>query len=132
MSYREIPLPKDRLLVVRDAIGTRERLDALLLDFYERMANDLMLGFFFQGKDLPHIAAQQGAFLARAMGFTPSYTGKAPADAHRALPPILAGHFDRRLRLLEETLRAAGLPEEAIQAWLGFENAFRKAIVASD
>ena len=131
MSYREIPLAADRLKTVRDAVQTTERLQAILLRFYERMAADLMIGFFFSGKDLPHIAAQQGAFLARALGLAASYSGKAPADAHNALPPILPGHFDRRLRLLEETLQEEGLPEDAIQAWLGFENAFRKSIVTN-
>jgi truncated hemoglobin YjbI len=93
------------------------------------MAGDILIGFFFDGKDLDHIADQQRAFLMRAMGAAPSYSGKAPAQAHDDLPPILAGHFDRRLRILEETLRAHGVSDEDIRIWVKFESAFREQIV---
>jgi len=104
-------------------------MEAILQDFYARMAADMLIGFFFDGRDVAAIARKQAEFLLRAMGATPSYQGKAPAQAHDELPPILSGHFDRRLRLLEETLRAHGLSEEDIRTWIGFENAFRDAIV---
>jgi truncated hemoglobin YjbI len=129
-GYRPLPLARDRLEAVQGALRGPEHLDSLLQDFYQRMADDLMIGFFFAGKDIALIARKQGDFLKRALGMSSSYQGKAPADAHGNLPPILPGHFDRRLRLLEETLRQHQLPEDAIQAWLGFENAFRKAIEA--
>jgi truncated hemoglobin YjbI len=63
---------------------------------------------------------------------TPSYSGKPPAQAHAAMPPILPGHFDRRLVLLAETLAAEGLSAEDIRTWTDFENAFRSAIVETD
>jgi truncated hemoglobin YjbI len=109
--------------------GGEAGLTRILRDFYRRMSVDILIGFFFEGKDLDHIADQQRAFLTRAMGAAPSYSGKAPAQAHDELPPILAGHFDRRLRVLEETLRAHGLSEEDIRTWVRFESAFRDAIV---
>ncbi len=88
-----------------------------------------MVGFFFDGKDLAHIAEQQLRFVLRAMDAVSSYAGKSPSAAHLELPPILAGHFDRRLRILEETLREHGLTEAEIQVWIGFEEAFRNVIV---
>jgi truncated hemoglobin YjbI len=93
------------------------------------MSKDILIGFFFTGKDTDAIADKQAEFLLRGMGITPSYTGKAPAQAHEELPPILAGHFDRRLTILEQTLRDHGVPQTDIQTWLGFENAFREGIV---
>lgn len=65
----------------------------------------------------------------RAMGVIHSYQGKSPAQAHLNLPPILKGHFDRRLKLLEQTLRIHGLSEEDIELWIQFENTFRDKIV---
>lgn len=111
-------------------VGGEEGLREILRDFYRRMSEDLMIGFFFAGKDLDLIADQQRAFLMRAMGAIPSYSGKPPAKAHDKIAPILAGHFDRRLRLLEETLAAHGIATEEIRLWVAFEGAFRDQIVS--
>ena len=93
------------------------------------MKDDLMVGFFFDGKDLDSIAEGQTAFLLRAMGLAPSYHGKPPSHAHVTLAPILSGHFDRRLKLLDEVLTSEGLSVAQKQTWIGFENAFRDSIV---
>jgi hemoglobin len=110
-------------------IGGEQGLGAILRDFYQRMSRDVLIGFFFDGKDLDHIADQQKAFLMRAMGATPSYAGKPPAKAHEELAPILAGHFDRRLRVLEATLKDHGVAAEDIRTWVAFESAFRDQVV---
>jgi hemoglobin len=110
-------------------VGGDQGLQRLLRDFYRRMAQDPMIGFFFAGLDTDEIASRQAQFLSRAMGATPSYSGKAPAQAHAGLAPILPGHFDRRLRILEETLREHGLSAEDIRTWVEFENSFRAGIV---
>ena len=129
MSFKEIPIQKPELQKLYRELG-EARVRSIVLDFYARMEKDVMIGFFFTGRDIPSIAAKQTEFLLRAMGATPSYSGKAPADAHTALPPILTGHFDRRLKILEEALSAAGLTHEQVLVWIGFENAFRNAIVS--
>ena len=92
------------------------------------MAKDVLIGFFFDGRDVDAIAEKQKEFLMRAFGASSSYSGKPPAQAHTALPPILSGHFDRRLKLLETTLLAHGLSRVDIDLWIGFENAFREGI----
>lgn len=125
---KELPIRKPELHALYERIGGEPALTKILRDFYHRMAEDLMIGFFFDGKDLEHIADQQKAFLMRAMGAAPSYSGKAPAQAHTEMAPILTGHFDRRLRLLEEVLRAHGVAAEDIRTWVAFENAFRDAV----
>ena len=76
-----------------------------------------------EGGDLATAAAM------RAMGATPTFAGKPPAQAHGTLPPILTGHFDRRLRILEATLHDHGLDSADIRTWVEFENAFRDGIV---
>ena len=111
--------------------GKPDRVHAILLDFYAAMSRDVLIGFFFDGKDLSVIAAKQAAFLLRAMGATESYAGKAPAQAHTQLPPILTGHLDRRLRILEQTLSQHGLTAADIATWVAFEEAFRDAVVTT-
>jgi truncated hemoglobin YjbI len=125
------PAPKPDLKKLRALyahLGGEDAVRAILRDFYGRMSRDLLVGFFFEGKDVEHIADQQLKFLLRAMGARKTYAGKAPATAHLALPPILKGHFDRRLRLLEDTLRDHGLSEKDIRTWIEFESAFRASI----
>ena len=107
------------------------RITKILDDFYKRMAADLMIGFFFTGLNVTEIAKMQMAFLLRSMGVTPTYSGRPPAQAHKELPPILRGHFDRRLKILEETLRAHDVHVEDMRIWLAFEASFRKVVTKS-
>lgn len=132
LDPRELPfqLNKPELKLLWQHLGSEARLEEILKDFYRRMSGDLLIGFFFQGKDTDEIARMQKLFLMRAMGATPSYTGKPPAQAHDKIPPILRGHFDRRLQILNRTLRDHGLSEQDIQTWITFENAFRDGIVS--
>lgn len=105
------------------------RLNEILVHFYEKMSADVMIGFFFTGKDLTHIAHQQGAFLLNAAGFADHFRGKGPATAHLELPPILEGHFDRRLILLKETLQEHKVSLPIQELWISFEATFRAIVV---
>lgn len=126
---KPISVNKPELKRIYQRIGGEAGLASILQDFYARMSRDLMIGYFFEGKDIVAIAEMQKQFLMRAMGAQETYSGKAPAQAHLELPNILTGHFDRRLRILEETLRAHGVDDEDIRIWITFENAFREGIV---
>lgn len=130
MTFKDIPIEKPELRELGKLLGVA-RIRAIIGRFYAQMAKDILIGFFFDGRDLQKIADGQSAFLYRAMGLTPGYTGKSPADAHTHLPPILSGHFDRRLKILEEVLTSEGLTEKQRLVWIGFENAFRAAIVTN-
>ena len=110
-------------------VGGQESLRLILRDFYQAMSHDILIGFFFTGKDLNLIAETQMSFLMRAMGAAASCSGLPPAKAHLKLAPILSGHFDRRLRILEQILQAHGVSTEDIRSWIAFENAFREGIV---
>ena len=128
---KNISVNKPELQALYLKIGGEPGLEKILKSFYRKMSNDVMLGFFFSGKNTDEIAIKQKFFLMKAMGASTSYSGKPPATAHEAMPPILAGHFDRRLRLLEETLREYGLPLEDIRTWVEFESAFRSGVVSA-
>jgi truncated hemoglobin YjbI len=106
-----------------------KQLRRILCDFYTRMSKDIMIGFFFTGKSPEEIAEHQFHFLMRAMGASASYEGRSPVQAHADLPPILSGHFDRRLQILQETLTDFNLDANSIQIWLEFENSFRDVLV---
>ena len=123
------PLPlRSQLGRLYERIGGEAKLAEILNAFYLTLSQDTLIGFFFDGKDLSAIASRQKEFLMRAMGASPSYAGKPPAAAHAALPPILAGHFDRRLRILEDVLSKHGVEAEDIRTWVTFEESFRPAV----
>ena len=112
-----------------ETIGKEEGLNSLLDKFYQALSKDVLVGFFFDQKDLSKIAQKQKEFLMRAWGITSSYSGKSPATAHISLAPILKGHFDRRLVILKETLeKETTLSASQIQLWLDFEELFRNSI----
>lgn len=120
---------KKKLEALYQSLGSEANLRRIMGVFYARMAEDPMIGFFFSGKDLDLIADKQAEFLLRAMGARGFYTGKPPAQAHKQLPPILPGHFDRRLVILKATLQSEGLGHEEISTWIEFESTFRDSVV---
>ncbi len=110
-------------------LESKGRLEPLLDAFYKKASQDILIAFFFDGKDIKKIAQKQREFLLRATGITQHYSGKSPGMAHLALAPILSGHFDRRLRLLESTLQDFGLSPLEVQNWIRFEEVFRPIIL---
>ncbi len=115
------------------SIGGAEKLSAILKSFYETMSKDILIGFFFQDKDIERIASKQGEFMLLAAGLLQvEFQGKGPNTAHEKLAPILEGHFDRRLLLLRQCLVTEGLTENQISFWLQFEESFRAMVVTSN
>ncbi len=110
-------------------IGGEAKLRKILEDFYAAMAPDVLIGFFFDGKDLHHIAHQQANFLLNAAGLVDRFDGKGPSQAHLQMAPILSGHFDRRLVILRQVLEKHGLTSAQINAWVQFEEGFRLLVV---
>lgn len=125
---KDLKLSSQALSDLFSTIGKEPGLEKILNQFYKKMSQDVLIGFFFTGKDIQAIAQMQKAFLMRAWGVTSSYPGRSPADAHTKLPPILKGHFDRRLVMLAETLSEFQVPEQQIQIWVQFEEKFRQAV----
>ena len=113
------------------AVGGLEAMRAILRDLYARLAADLMIGFFFQGRDLDRLVDHQLRFTARSLGADVIYEGRPIPEAHAALPPILPGHFDRRHALLAKVLADHAAPGDARDAWLAYDRSFRRAVLAS-
>jgi truncated hemoglobin YjbI len=112
-----------------ESIGGEVVLRRILSRFYEEISHDLLIGFFFDGRNLQEIASQQALFILFAAGLIQNYGGRRPGSAHSALPPILSGHFDRRLVLLREVLHREGLSPDQIDLWVRFEESFRGRVV---
>ncbi len=130
----DAPLPADappQPVDVLAAVGGLEGMRAVLRDLYTRLFADPMVGFFFQGRDLERLVEHQLRFTARALGADIAYTGRPLPEAHAGLPPILPGHFDRRHTLLAQVLRAHAVPDDAREAWLAYDRAFRRAVLGA-
>lgn len=111
-----------------ERIGGLDGMRGILQDFYARLFQDPMIGFFFAGRDVELLVERQLQFTARAFGMNVLYEGKSLPDAHAPLA-ILPGHFDRRHELLRQVLVAHRVPQEVQDAWLDFDYAFRKAVL---
>ena len=106
-------------------VGGPDRLREILKVFYGRMRDDLLLGFFFAGKNIEEIVDGQHAFLMRAFQETERFHGVHPSKAHLELAPILRGHFDRRLLVLRQVLEEHDLHPLDVRAWLKVEEGMR-------
>ncbi|MGM0558183.1 MAG: truncated hemoglobin [Myxococcota bacterium] len=112
-----------------EEVGGEERLRALVYDFYERVFDDPIIGFFFAGSDIDDIVDAQVQYVRARLGSEDvEYTGKAIRKAHLD-HPILTGHFDRRHQILRETLEAYDVPEHVRDAWLDLEQRLRDLVV---
>lgn len=111
-----------------DRIG-EEKLREVLADFYDRVFDDVMIGFLFAGKDKQRLIDKEWELTARMLGGDVAYTGRPMREAH-ARVPILGGHFDRRLKILEETLDDHGVDAEVRAAWLAHTVKLRPQVTA--
>lgn len=106
-----------------------ERLRELLTIFYARLEHDPIVGFFFAPFDLAVIVEGQWGFLMRAFGAAERFHGRNPLVAHKDLPPILPGHFDRRIKVLREVLLEEGVDPDDVERWIKVENGFRRRML---
>ncbi len=114
--------------------GGEHALRALLTDFYDRLYDDLFVGFFFLPHDKTQLIQHQFTYLTNHLGRRPAkgsiapYEGKPMATAHQHIP-ILAGHFDRRHVILKDTLLTHDVPEHVRIAWLELDQSLRPLIL---
>ena len=126
-----MPLPQPRPGSVWGLVGRLggpDRLREILTVFYDRLVTDPIVGFFFAGKDLAKVVDGQHGFLMRVFQETERFDGIHPSKAHVDLPPILRGHFDRRLVVLREVLSELGVDPEDVDAWIKVEEGMRRLV----
>ncbi len=113
-----------------DEIGGEEGLRRVLRTLYDRLFDDMMVGFLFAGKDKEQLIEHQLWFTAKFLGGPSRYVGRSLPDAHAALP-ILPGHFDRRHQMLREVLEEHHVPAAVRDEWLRVDQSLRHAVIKS-
>lgn len=108
-------------------VGGEPVVRAVVDAFVDRMANDYIIGFFFDGKDLARVKQHEFEHAARALGAEVPYTGRPIPALHRPLR-INGGQFRRRLALLRQAIDAHGVDAEARDAWLDEQLRMQAAI----
>lgn len=105
---------------------------AVMATFFERVFDDVMIGYLFMGQDRARLEAREFELAARALGATSvHYAGRPLREAHRR-HTILGGHFERRLVMLREAMQAHGVPQEAQDALLSHNRSLRHLITANE
>ena len=111
-----------------DLIGP-DKLRAVISDFYDRLFDDLMIGFLFRGKPKQQLIDRETEFTAKLLGGDVRYTGRTIRAAH-ARSPILGGHFERRLQILRETMADNDVPAAVQECWIEHTLALRPQVTA--
>src|SRR5580700_7798939 len=109
-------------------MGGEPALRAVLRTLYDRLFDDLMVGFLFAGKDKEQLIVHQLWFTARFLGGPSRYEGKSIPDAHAALP-LLPGHFDRRHHLRAQALAEHRVPSAVASEWLRVDASLKTAVL---
>jgi hemoglobin len=112
---------------LHEIAGGETGLRALLVDFYDRVTSDVMIGFFFKGKDKERLVQKELELALGLFGADVEYTGKPIRDAHAA-HLIMGGQFNRRTQILRETMADHGLPEEVQRRWLEHTESLRAQV----
>jgi len=102
-------------------------IQAVIVDFYDRVFDDMMIGFLFATSDKQRLIEKECELAGQFLGGDVRYTGK-PLRAAHARHPIMGGHFDRRTQILRETLAKHRVDEEVVKRWLDHTNSLRDQI----
>ena len=113
-----------------DDMGGEPALRGVLRALYDRLFDDLMVGFLFAGKDKEKLIEHQLWFTARFLGGPSRYEGKSLPDAHASLP-LLPGHFERRHFLLRQVLTEQAVPDAVATEWLRVDRSLMHAVLKS-
>jgi hemoglobin len=110
-------------------VGGPDRLREMMRDFYQRVFDDVMIGFFFANTDFDQIVDSQIEYVRARLGNEAvEYSGMPIRRAHQK-HPILVGHFDRRHQLLRDVLGEYDVPEHVFEAWVDLELKLRELVV---
>jgi hemoglobin len=105
-----------------------DALRAVLVDFYDRVFADTMIGFMFARADKARLVDKEWELVAALLGApNVAYTGRPMRTAH-AQHTIFGGQFERRLQILRETLRAHHVDADVERAWIDHALSLRAQI----
>ncbi len=107
--------------------GGEAALRSLLEDFYARVFDDAMFGFFFRSASRERLVQKELELALQQLGADVEYTGR-PLRAAHAVHRIFGGQFNRRLQILRETMADHGLPQDVQERWIEENLALRASI----
>lgn len=110
-----------------ERLGGEAALQGHVAAYVDRFFQDLIIGFFFEGKDRDRIVRFETQLAASHLGGPQSYEGRPLGATHAALR-INAGHFRRRLAILRHVLAERGVPSEVIDHWITFERGLEAVV----
>jgi truncated hemoglobin YjbI len=111
-----------------EALDRGRLLREILIAFYAEVFDDERLAPFFRATTREWVTDHQYAFLADVFTGEKTFFGDRPRNAHHWMV-ISDELFDHREAIMERTLRAHGLPDDLVRAWLAVEEVFRSHIV---
>lgn len=82
--------------------------------FVDRIMDDAMIGFHFRGVDRARLKQLEFEHMARVLGATIPYTGRALHSAHKK-HDIRMGQFNRRKMILINSMNAHGWPDTVVK-----------------
>lgn len=103
-----------------EAIGGEPVVSEIMDVFVDRMAQDVIIGFLFQGKDLAGIKRAEVTLVSSHMGGPNAYEGRPLVSLHQRLK-INRGQFRRRIALLRLTLERFAVPADIAGRWIAFD-----------
>ncbi len=118
----------DDKLTAYARLGGEVKLRAVVRDFVGKIFTDTMIGYLFAEASKERIIEMEYQFAAAHLGAEISYQGRGMRAVH-ARHNIMGGQFSRRKKILEETLRAHGIPGDIIDQWLAHTEKRRSKIV---
>ena len=111
-----------------ETLGGREEVERLVRAFVHASAEDFIVGFFFEGKDLERIIRHETEMAVAHLGGPSRYSGRPLRTAHGPLK-INRGHFRRRLAIMRTILLAEGTAEDIVERWLDANRALEGSVV---
>lgn len=97
--------------------GGEPVLRAVIVELYDRVFADAMIGFHFRDADQERLIEKELELALGILGADVRYTGKPLREAH-ARHRIFGGQFMRRLRILRDVMEEHDLPVEVQEAWI--------------
>lgn len=114
-----------------ERIGGEKSLRTAIEAFVDRCYRDVMIGYLFRRADPERVKRFEYEHAAAFLGAGTTYGGRPLREAH-AQHAIVSAQFDRRLVLLEETLRAHGFPEDVVLGMLAHQRSLRALVLGGD
>ena len=103
---------------------TENRLRQTVVDFYELVFPDMMIGYMFDGKNKSRLIEKELELALEVLGFETKYAGRDLKMLHRPLL-IQGGQFDRRSVLLKKAMEKNNLPADLQKKWLAHTESLR-------